>query len=269
MRIKSILFATLFSGFFQANAEIAWVGNDVSVNFTDMTLEEALSEISEHTGIQIYASHPLDAKLQVGFDKVSIEKLMSQLLLGYNVSYMRNADNTIKEARIFAVGTAPKVVAKPQPAEMPDIAKNENGRFYVSVAINGTPVRLLVDTGASQLSISATLAARLGLQPTADNVVVETAAGKTQAYPTIIDDFAMAGKTLKGVQAIVLPQLKEDGLLGQNILAHFRRITEGDDMRFEPIEKALNQPNTTPQNAQKPIKGIPVNPSQNNSPTAN
>lgn len=239
--------------------EIKTNGKYLDADFTDMTLEAALSEIADYTGVRVYTSHPLDAKIIVGFKKISLENLLSHLLLGYNVSYLKDEQNNLEEIRIFAVGSAPKTIAQPQVTASSDQAEKENGRFYVTAHLNDIPVRLLVDTGASQLSLSGELAAKLGILPLTNNVLVETAGGMASAYPAVVEHFSMAGKTLENVQAIVLPQLKEDGLLGQNILAHYRHIAEGDSMRFEPMEA------TTPISKEKPLekqslKSIPIRP---------
>lgn len=247
MYLKQILFSTIFLGLTTvATAELNINGNQVSASFKDMTLEAALSEIAEATDIRILASHPLDATVHIGFKQTSLDKMLTRLLAGYNVSYLRNPDNTIKEIRIFAVGSAPKINKTPQSNGNDGQAQHENGHFYVNVTINGTSVRLLVDTGASRLTLSKQLAQQLQLTPENSHIAVETAGGKAQGSTTIIDSFIMAGKELKGVQAVILPQLKESGLLGQNILAHYRRITEGESMRFEAIGNPASNTETQP-----------------------
>ena len=54
--------------------------------------------------------------------------------------------------------------------------------------VNGLPVRMMIDTGASFVTISASTAARLGLVPgSGPKWTVKTANGKTVASPVTLD----------------------------------------------------------------------------------
>jgi aspartyl protease family protein len=48
---------------------------------------------------------------------------------------------------------------------MPVEIRNENGHYYPHVTIKGIVVRMMVDTGASLVSLSAADARRVGIDP--------------------------------------------------------------------------------------------------------
>jgi predicted aspartyl protease len=55
-----------------------------------------------------------------------------------------------------------------------------HGQYSASVLINGSPVRMLVDTGATIVSVSASTARRLGLSPSGGRkLMIQTANGQS------------------------------------------------------------------------------------------
>ena len=58
------------------------------------------------------------------------------------------------------------------------------GQYAADTLVNGMPVRMLVDTGASDIVISASTAARLGLAPSSGPArIIQTANGRSTASP--------------------------------------------------------------------------------------
>lgn len=223
---------------FCLNSAVAEVSGDrqhLNARFNDTTLETALTEIADATGIEIITSQALDKPVLMSYSNISAEKLLKRLLHRYNAMYLKDPQSgQLKTVRIFAGSNArPANITLPN-QESGDEAILHNGGYYMTVLLNGTAVQLLVDTGANTLALSQATAARLSLAK-GQITNINTAAGKSNAHRTIIDSVTMAGKELKGVQAIILPNLQENGLIGQNVLAHFKRITHGEQMRFEPL----------------------------------
>jgi aspartyl protease family protein len=67
------------------------------------------------------------------------------------------------------------------------LGADQRGQYAAEVLIDGVPVRMLVDTGASEVCISASTARRLGLSPSGERKrVMQTANGLSTAYPTIL-----------------------------------------------------------------------------------
>ena len=92
-----------------------------------------------------------------------------------------------------AVAAAPAPPA-PAPAEAQPSGYREaalqadgRGQYAAGVLVNGVPVQMLVDTGASEVVVSASTAARLGLVPSRGSKrVMQTANGRSTASPTIL-----------------------------------------------------------------------------------
>ena len=62
---------------------------------------------------------------------------------------------------------------------------DQRGQYAAGVLVNGMPVRMLVDTGASEVCVSASTARRLGLSPSGGRKrVMQTANGLSTASPT-------------------------------------------------------------------------------------
>lgn len=259
----SVLFATLLLLVLSTSfAEVNGDNNHLNATFKDTTLEDALGEIVDSTGITIVTSQKLEQKVFLTFKNITLDKLLKRLLHGYNAMYLRNpSTGQLESVRIFASSNTPPPITNTSSTQTSNNqAEVINGQYYMLIRINGNPVRMLVDTGANTLAISQDLALKLAL-PMGRATPVNTAAGKSSGYMTVVDSVSMAGQQLQGVQALILPNLKGNGLIGQNVLAHFRRFAENGSMRFEPIGAKRNtqQENTEASNP-IPAANIPPQP---------
>lgn len=101
------------------------------------------------------------------------------------------------------------------------IHKGVGGHYEADVTIDGTPLRMLVDTGASSVVLSYEDAMRLGINP--DNLVfsidVSTANGRARAAPVTLREVAI-GPILRGtIRGMVTEQGRlEQSLLGMSFL---------------------------------------------------
>jgi aspartyl protease family protein len=97
---------------------------------------------------------------------------------------------------------------------------DQHGQYSASVLINGSPVRMLVDTGATIVSVSASTARRLGLSPSGGRtIMIQTANGQSTAYPTILRSLSLDGLYMNDVEALILaPEAGEVNLLGESFL---------------------------------------------------
>ena len=78
---------------------------------------------------------------------------------------------------------------KPEASGYREAALQADGRgqYAAGVLVNGVPVQMLVDTGASEVVVSASTAARLGLVPSRGSKrVMQTANGRSTASLTIL-----------------------------------------------------------------------------------
>lgn len=101
------------------------------------------------------------------------------------------------------------------------LQRNVSGHFIATGRINGEPVEFLLDTGASLVSVPASLADRLGLERGA-TVQFSTANGRAPGYLTSIDRISLGGLAARDVRGSINPGLDgHTALLGMSFLNRF------------------------------------------------
>jgi aspartyl protease family protein len=100
------------------------------------------------------------------------------------------------------------------------VPKAQDGHFWASAEVNGAPVRFLVDTGATQVALTAADAARLGidLSHLHYGASVVTAAGPARAAAVRLSSVDVAGARLEDVDAVVIEKGLDASLLGMSYL---------------------------------------------------
>ncbi|WP_028116184.1 retropepsin-like aspartic protease family protein [Ferrimonas senticii] len=110
------------------------------------------------------------------------------------------------------------------------LKQNARGHYVTSATINGEPVTLLLDTGATQISVPAHLAQQLQLQAGAASMV-STANGLVQVRQTRIDTLSIGGLTMYDLAAHLNPGLTGDTiLLGMNALKDLELVQRGNTL---------------------------------------
>jgi aspartyl protease family protein len=96
--------------------------------------------------------------------------------------------------------------------------------------IDGLKVRMLVDTGASDVFVSALTAARLGLVPAGGRPrAIKTANGMSTATPALLSRLSIAGLYMNDVEALILtPEAGEVNLLGESFLKRLVSFEQRD-----------------------------------------
>jgi aspartyl protease family protein len=96
---------------------------------------------------------------------------------------------------------------------------NPQHHYVTSARINGVAVTLLVDTGATDVVVSAALAHRLNL-PRGVEGIATTANGRIRIVHTIIEEIAIGDIILRQVKASINPAMKsgDPALLGMSAL---------------------------------------------------
>jgi len=104
------------------------------------------------------------------------------------------------------------------------------GQYAAGVLVNGVPERMLVDTGASDVFVSASTAARLGLAPSGGRKrVIQTANGQSTASPTVLRSLSLDGLYMNDVEALILgPEAGEINLLGESFLKRLVSVEQRD-----------------------------------------
>jgi aspartyl protease family protein len=101
------------------------------------------------------------------------------------------------------------------------VSRGTDTHFAMTMQINGQPMRIMFDTGASSIVLKADDAARLGIKLTeADyTVTVRTANGTTRAAPITLRSVQIGGIREDNVRAMVAqPGQLFDNLLGMTFL---------------------------------------------------
>ncbi len=114
-----------------------------------------------------------------------------------------------------------------------------DGHFYMQATVNGQPVRFLVDTGASNISLPQKTAERIGIATNtlAFTQAVETANGQTFAAPIILDTLEIGGHVFKQVPAAVNQGALNTPLLGIRFLSNTSSIEIRDDELIIKIDE--------------------------------
>ena len=98
--------------------------------------------------------------------------------------------------------------------------KLSNGHFEVRATLDGQPVRLMVDTGASTTVLTGADAERLGLDTAALSytVPVMTANGSARAARATVEELAVGSIVRRNVPVLVARQGLGQSLLGMNFI---------------------------------------------------
>lgn len=107
-----------------------------------------------------------------------------------------------------------------------EVPRAPDGHYYLTIAINGTPVRFVVDTGATDVVLTRKDARRVGLDPSELAFFNEahTANGAVRTAPVRLDDMALGPIHDNDVRAFVNAGEMRESLLGMSYLNRFSRI---------------------------------------------
>jgi aspartyl protease family protein len=111
------------------------------------------------------------------------------------------------------------------------LAADDRGHFFSEGAINGRPMRFLVDTGATAIALPAADARRLGLDYLkGERGRTNTAGGLVDVYRVRLDRVRLGDIELAGVEAVVIERGLDIALLGMSFLNRVEMKREGQTM---------------------------------------
>jgi aspartyl protease family protein len=114
------------------------------------------------------------------------------------------------------------------------LSAGSGGHFFSQGQINGKSVQLVVDTGASVVSLSAQEAQRVGLNYQAGQMVqMSTANGVIPAWRVKLASVRMGDVVVYDVDAVVSSGAMPYVLLGNSFLARFQMTRNNDQMVLE------------------------------------
>ncbi len=152
---------------------------------------------------------------------------------------------TETEDAVSAPGAAPRDAARQAPAlaalhndAVPATWANEvllerqrDGHFYADVSVDGTPARMMVDTGASVIALTGDDALAMGLYWDDSEVapVAQGASGVVYGVHTQLRHVAVGNFEAQDVQAMIIPEGLGISLLGQSFLSTVHSVEIADD----------------------------------------
>jgi aspartyl protease family protein len=113
------------------------------------------------------------------------------------------------------------------------LRRADDGHFYARVRVNGTEIRFMVDTGATNLVLSKQDARRIGISLDSLSFVLptNTANGRVFGAGVVLDRVELGNFVDTDVRAVVNGGRMDDSLLGMNYLDRFRSFNvEGDTL---------------------------------------
>lgn len=111
------------------------------------------------------------------------------------------------------------------------LAADSTGHFISEGAINGIPIRFIVDTGASSIALPGAEAQRMGIDyRKGQRGVSQTANGPVQIYVVTLETVRLGSIELTGVEAIVIEGGLNVALLGMSFLNRVEMKQEGRTM---------------------------------------
>ena len=111
------------------------------------------------------------------------------------------------------------------------IPVSRDGHYYLDGAVNGVPLRFMIDTGASYVSVGAEFARSAGL-PEGIPGYFSTANGRVEGRVVRQQTVKADVFELSGLTVAVMPAHGGEGLLGQNFLRHFDVSQAGGTLRL-------------------------------------
>lgn len=111
------------------------------------------------------------------------------------------------------------------------LAADPRGHFFTEGAVNGSPVRFLVDTGATAVALPASEARRLGVDYRKGRPgFTNTAGGVVQTFRVRFDRVQLGDIELSGVDGVVIERGLDIALLGMSFLNRLEMKREGQTM---------------------------------------
>lgn len=111
--------------------------------------------------------------------------------------------------------------------------RSNDGHFYINIYVNGKSIKFLVDTGASDVAISRSDAAKIGinLNSLKYTKIYQTANGVIYAAPIVLENINIKGIILHNIRAsISSSDALGVSLLGMSFLQNFQFSISDDSL---------------------------------------
>ncbi|MCO4092480.1 MAG: TIGR02281 family clan AA aspartic protease [Sphingorhabdus sp.] len=103
-------------------------------------------------------------------------------------------------------------------SEAIELRRQDDGHYWLTVNINGKPVRFMVDSGATMTAINATTAREAGVEADGYPIILGTANGRIAAKRGVVRLLAVGPHSIENHQVVVSERFGEVNVLGMNFL---------------------------------------------------
>jgi aspartyl protease family protein len=151
--------------------------------------------------------------------------------------YLDRLATALSEPPPSAAPIAPAEEGASKPAERPtsdyretEIEADPRGQYVTDAYVNGMPVRMMIDTGATFVALSAATAARIGLIPgPGPKWTIKTANGQSIASPVMLHAMSFGGLYMNDVEGLILaPEAGDVNLIGASFLKRLVSVEQRD-----------------------------------------
>lgn len=123
------------------------------------------------------------------------------------------------------------------------IPMSRDGHFWAEATINGTPRRMLVDSGATMTAFSKATAEAAGIQADATllPLLMQTANGTIRADAGTVDRLAIGSIEATGLKVVISPAMGTTDVLGMNFLSALQSWrVEGQTLILVPRQSSAS-----------------------------
>ncbi len=103
-------------------------------------------------------------------------------------------------------------------SEAIELRRQDDGHYWLTVNINGKPVRFMVDSGATMTAINATTAREAGVEADGYPIILGTANGRIAAKRANVRSLTVGPHSIENHQVVVSERFGEVNVLGMNFL---------------------------------------------------
>ena len=99
-----------------------------------------------------------------------------------------------------------------------ELRRQDDGHYWITVDINGKPVRFMIDSGATMTAINATTAKEAGVEANGYPIILSTANGRVAAKRATVLSLVVGPHKIENHPVVVSESFGDVNLLGMNFL---------------------------------------------------
>jgi aspartyl protease family protein len=118
-----------------------------------------------------------------------------------------------------------------------ELRRQDDGHYWLQVEVNGSPVRFMIDSGATTTAINATTAKDVGIKVDDDGypVIIETANGRVAAQRGVVRTLEIGQHRIADHAVVISESFGDTNVLGMNFLDAMQSWkVEGNVMTLQP-----------------------------------